>query len=94
MSIGPHETEIVGAWILHEGKVVSDAACKRIEVLVQSELVFVARDWSGWETLYVDVGDGRYWERTFPQGERHGGGPQMLRFIDYEDAVHKYQLPK
>ncbi|MFC5862729.1 Imm27 family immunity protein [Acidicapsa dinghuensis] len=93
MNIQPDEASIVGTWILQEGKIVSDTACKRIESLVQSELVFVARGKSGWEVLYVDVNDGRYWEQTFPHSEMHGGGPPMLQVIELKDAAHKYELP-
>lgn len=94
MSIGPHETEIVGAWILRDGKVSSDLACRRIEALTQTELVFIAKDGSGWEALYMDKDDGRYWERTFPHGELQAGGPPALRVIDFKDAAPKYGLPK
>jgi Immunity protein 27 len=92
MSIGPHETEIVGAWILRDGKVSSDAACQRIEALTQTELAFIAKDKSGWEALYLDKDDGRYWERTFPHGELQGGGPPALRVIAFKDAAPKYGL--
>jgi len=93
MRIGAHETEIVGAWILQDGRVSNDAACSRIEALIQTELVFIAKDWSGWEALYLDNNDGRYWERTFPHGELQAGGPPALRIIDFNDAVQKYGLP-
>lgn len=94
MSIGPHETEIVGAWILRDGKVNNDVACQRVLDLILTELVFIARDKSGWEALYMDKNDGRYWERTFPHGELQAGGPPALRVIDFKDATQKYELPK
>ena len=93
MSIEPHETAIVGTWIFRDGKGVSDVACERIETLVKSELTLVAKDKGGWETLFVDTNDGRYWERTFPHSEMHGGGPPLLRVIDFKDAALKYELP-
>lgn len=94
MTIEPHETEIVGEWILQNGKVHSNAACQRIYALIQTELVYMGKDESGWEALYVDKNDGRYWERTFPHGELQAGGPPTLRVISYKDAVRKYGLAK
>jgi hypothetical protein len=44
----------------------------------------------GWETLFLDPTDGRYWERTYPQGEQHGGGPAALLLIRVADARKKY----
>jgi len=41
-------------------------------------------------TLYRDPDDGRYWERTYPQSELHGGGPPELRVLATEDARQKY----
>lgn len=32
----------------------------------------------GWEKLYRDPGDGRYWLLTYPFGELQGGGPPSL----------------
>ncbi len=91
-SIGSSETEIIGEWIIEDGRVVGDAACKRIWTLTQNELVFIANDWSGWEALYLDQSDGRYWERTHPHGELQAGGPPALRVIDPEVAAKKYRL--
>jgi hypothetical protein len=43
-----------------------------------------------WETLYRDPSDGRYWERTYPSGELHGGGPPALRCMTADEARRKY----
>jgi hypothetical protein len=32
--------------------------------------IAVSEGSGGWETLFQDPNDGRYWERTFPQSER------------------------
>jgi len=45
-----------------------------------------------WEMLFKDPDDGRYWERTYPQGEMHGGGSPELRCLSPQDAAAKYDL--
>jgi hypothetical protein len=85
-----HETEIRGEWIATGKNVVGDTACERIEWLTTSSLVRLASDASGWETLYTYPRTGRLWERTYPHGEWHGGGPPMLRAISLVEAQVKY----
>ena len=58
--------------------------------LVASHLVEIARDSTGWDTLYVDPDDGRFWEHIYPQSEMHGGGPPMLKHVSEEEARAKY----
>lgn len=89
MKITTEETEVRGNWIL-EGGVVADEMCRRIEWLKSNWLQRVSTDSSGWEALYKDPYDGRYWELTYPQSELHGGGPPTLRFISDESAKSKY----
>lgn len=67
---------------------VTDA--KRIHVLTRSHLAEVARDASGWNVLYRDPLDGRYWEMTYPHGEMHGGGPPRLLCLALDDARERY----
>src|ERR1700723_3459159 len=50
----------------------------------------IAESTSGWEALYRDPSDGRYWERTYPQSETHGGGPPQLSTITLDEAERKY----
>src|SRR5579872_1950519 len=84
--IEPHETELTGNWVVEGGHVRGDATCERVNWLTQSWLVQVAhsRSGGGWETLYRDPSDGRLWERTYPQGEMHGGGPPRLVLLTPE----------
>jgi hypothetical protein len=93
VSISPFETEIIGSWIFNNGKMAGDDVCQRIKSLVKTDLTLVAKDWSGWETLYRDDKDGRYWEHTYPHSEMHGGGPPALFVISSEDATRKYEPP-
>ncbi len=91
----PNESEIVGAWVYEAGVMESDGQTKRIEWLIEhvlERIAFSPVD-GAWETLFRDPGDGRFWERTYPQGEMHGGGPQALRCLTTEEAASKYRLP-
>ncbi|MBE7540272.1 MAG: hypothetical protein HS122_17900 [Opitutaceae bacterium] len=90
----PHETDLVGKWIVEGEKVRGDPTCERIEWLTSHHLreIAVSKQWGAWETLYQDPDDGRYWERTYPQGELQGGGPPRLAVIAAEEAKKKYEL--
>jgi hypothetical protein len=88
--IRPSETVLTGQWILQGGRPVADDVCKRIHALTKSYLVEVGRDASGWNTLYRDPKDCRYWELTYPHGERHGGGPPQLKCLTADEARQKY----
>ena len=88
--IGPDEQEIVGGWTFAEGKMSADEEAIRIRRLVREHLVEVARDASGWDVLYRDPDDDRYWELTYPQSEMHGGGPPKLTCLSNEEVSTKY----
>lgn len=90
MKIQPSETALIGQWIVQDGRVVADDVCKRIFSLTKSYLAKVGTDASGWNTLYRDSADGRYWELTYPQSEHHGGGPPQLQCLTIDEAKHKY----
>lgn len=94
LALRPDETLLVGSWVLTGKSVVGDSICKRIETLVATVLVHVADDpkSGGWESLFRDPSDGRLWERFYPQGEMHGGGPPSLRCLSISDAAAKYSL--
>lgn len=92
--IRPDETEIYGESRLEGRRVVNEAA-SRIENLINSGyLVRIAADQTGWEQLFRDPSDGRYWELTYPHGELHGGGPPKLRVMAEEAAKSKYGAGK
>lgn len=92
MMLTPQETELVGDWVLVDGRVFSDEVCKRIQALVHDSLKHIATDSSGWKRLYLDPHDGRYWELTHPKGELQAGGPPKLSIIDPASAATKYGL--
>jgi hypothetical protein len=86
------EVEFVGAWVKAEGRVVGDETCKRIEALVRGTLQHVADHPTdgAWQSLFRDPADGRLWERTYPHGDWHGGGPPTIRFITEAEARGVY----
>ena len=84
-------TEVLtGQWLIRDGKPVADETCLQIDRLIKSHLETVARDESGWFTLFRDARDGQLWERSYPQSEMHGGGPPQLARISAEDAEMRY----
>ncbi|HET8919572.1 MAG TPA: Imm27 family immunity protein [Xanthobacteraceae bacterium] len=88
----PNEEILTGRWLVENDRALGDAACERIEWLIAHHLQKIADSpQSGaWETLYRDPEDGRYWERTYPQGEMHGGGPPQLKRLTIQEAREKY----
>ena len=92
MKINSSETAIVGKWLLIDGKMTSDENEKRIDWLINNCLVKISVDWSGWEKLYQDTDDNRYWELTYPYGEMQGRGPKSLNVISHDQATEKYKF--
>jgi hypothetical protein len=88
MKLRPTETELIGRWEIVNGQVRPDSTCQRAEWLASRYLEKIAS--SNWETLFRDLGDGRYRERTYPQSEMHGGGPPSLFELRAEKAHAKY----
>ena len=92
MCIDQNETEILGTWEMKAGRMIEDETCRRIRSLVGAKLQQVAVSKDGWEKLYRDPRDGRYWELFYPQSELHGGGPPALRVASLETVQQKYGL--
>lgn len=89
-NLQPYETELLGDWVVSETQVEGDEACKRIQWLIAEKLQEIATDFSGWDVLYRDPSDGRYWELTYPQSHMHGGGPPALQCVSEYVAGQKY----
>ncbi|MBV7259681.1 Imm27 family immunity protein [Erythrobacter crassostreae] len=86
------ETELIGQWVEKDGGVQADSVARRIDRLVDYRLVAVQahpRDLC-WTQLYRDPVDGRYWEHTYPESVRHGGGPPALRVISESEIAKEY----
>jgi len=91
MKLLPHETDLLGGWISVNGRTSADVTETRINSLIASYLEKVASSSDGWDQLYLDPEDRRFWELTFPQSGMHGGGPKRLTNISPELAPSKYQ---
>jgi hypothetical protein len=77
--LSPDESELVGEWLRQGDQVLEDSVAARIRWLTERHLEQVAMSaYGAWETLYRDPNDGRYWERTYPHSDWHGGGPPCL----------------
>jgi hypothetical protein len=88
--IEPHETLIRGEFQIVKGRMVADPSVLRIRALIDTELEKIGSASGGWEALYRDRRDGRFWEHFYPNSEMQGGGPESLRSIDSAEAAHKY----
>jgi immunity protein 27 of polymorphic toxin system len=92
--LAAEETDLRGDWVVQADRsVVADPTEKRIEWLTKHRLERIAKDASGWETLYRDPTDGRLWELTYPQSQMHGGGPRRLHLVTRDQAAAKYEHP-
>jgi Immunity protein 27 len=74
------------------GGVVGDENANRIEQLTQNYLTRIADSHDGWSTLYRDPNDGRYWEMTYPESGRHGGGPPTLKVVDLGELRTRFDI--
>lgn len=84
------ETNLIGKLNFVDGQIIGDEACERIEYLASNVLKEVGRDATGWDILYRDPQDNRYWELIYPQSHMHGGGPPQLRCLPLVEAKVKY----
>jgi hypothetical protein len=90
----PDEHRLDGAWVDTADGTVGDDVDQRIFWLVRRRLRACGVTHGGWDQLFVDPRDGRYWELTFPQGSLHGGGPRRLTHLPPELARAKYALDR
>lgn len=90
--IDSSETLLIGNWVSRGNVLVADETCKRIEYLTKHILKEVATSDDGWDTLYVDAGDFRYWELTYPNSESHGGGAPSLKCLSRQEVAGKYNI--
>jgi len=90
MTIKSNEEVLQGAWRVVNGKMQADETTQRIESLVHGYLKKIGADESGWDVLYVDPSDGRFWELVYLESESHGGGPPTLRHVTEAQAREKY----
>lgn len=87
-----NKVELQGSWILVGASMEANDVSKRIEILTSDYLVEITEDESGWNKLYQDPEDKRYWELSYPESERHGGGAPLLKNLPLEDVKEKYRI--
>ncbi|RKS02893.1 Imm27 family immunity protein [Flavobacterium sp. 102] len=88
------ENLLIGSWKMDGGKVVVDEVCERIEKLKDNYLKKVTVDKSGWEILYQDPKDKRYWLLFYSNSEYHGGSAPTLKMITQTEVTEKFGLLK
>ena len=88
--LNPSETYLQGKWLFTGGSVVADDMCQRIKFLTETVLIKVATDATGWQVLYRDPGDGRYWELQYQDSDEFGGGAPTLKCLNIDSARQKY----
>jgi hypothetical protein len=88
--LAPDERQLVGGWVTEERGRALDEVDRRIFWLVTRRLIALGQAHQGWEQLYQDPRDGRFWELTFPEGSLHGGGPRLLTCVGEDRAREKY----
>jgi hypothetical protein len=90
--LAPDERQLTGTWIDGAEGGRGDEVDQRIFWLVRHRLRPRATVNGGWDQLFVDPRDGRYWELTFPQGTLYGGGPRQLTLLTSDEAARKYRV--
>ena len=90
--LAPDEHLLVGAWVEDGSRTTHDDVDRRIFWLVTRRLVACGHAGGGWDQLYRDPRDDRFWELTFPHGSLHGGGPRQLAHVDASVAREKYDV--
>ena len=90
MPLNNSETELVGSWTTQAGSIVADDVSKRIEALIRNYLKELKSSDSGWDVLYVDPLDKRYWELTYPDSGTNGAGAPKLSVLTAEQVKSKY----
>ena len=61
-----------------------------VESYISLNLVKVATDQSGWDSLYLNKTSKQYWLHTHPNSEMHGGGQPQLQQVSEVFAKNKF----
>jgi hypothetical protein len=86
----PGESTLIGKWEWVEGKLVANSVAKRIDYLVSHNLKEIGQRNGGWDILYRDPKDGRFWELTYPDSHMQGGGPPRLSCLSPQQVSELY----
>lgn len=92
------ELELLGFTKVGGKMSINRDACLRINWLITAALrhVGVRRDSGGWDKLFQDPADRRYWMLTYPYSEYQGGGPPALKCVSLTDQelAEKFATPE
>jgi len=91
MCFKKNETILTGKWIIKSGEIVEDDVTKRIKKIINN-LIKISNDVTGWDTLYIDPKNNRYWELVYKDSDLQGGGAPSLINISKEKAKSKYNI--
>jgi hypothetical protein len=91
--LASNESTLLEEWVVNGSNISRGDVGERIDWLLENGLEKIAVDSSGWSSLYVDTGDRRMWELTYPQSEMPGGGPRLLQMVTLEDAKRRFNYP-
>ena len=83
-------TEYIGGSYFKDGVMYADEVSKLIQRELKDHLAQLGTDETGWNLLYRDRRDGRYWEMTYPQSSLHGGGPPALRLLAMDEVKSRF----
>lgn len=92
MELQPSESKLQGNWIFENNEIKKDVTALRIDYLKDNYLIKIGTDVTGWDILYQDPLDQRYWELVYPNSEMQGGGPPLLQHISIDMVKNKYHI--
>jgi hypothetical protein len=92
MKLRPSEIELRGGWECVANSMKANVVSQRIQTLITAYLIKVGEDESGWNKLFQDPEDKRYWELSYAESEMHGGGAPLLKNLSIEEVSKKYQI--
>lgn len=82
--------EFHGKWLIKDNQMIEDDVAKKINYLKDNYLKKITTSQTGWEVLYQDPEDNRYWELYYGDSEIEGGGPPSLVSVDKIYVTKKY----
>lgn len=76
--------ELRETWQFTEGRMIAGGDAAEIDAWLADRLKLLRRHACGWRALYLDRQSGDFWELSYPDGHRQGGGPRLLRRLNLE----------
>jgi len=71
--------DLADRWVMRGPAVSNEGDADEIDALLSTELIEVAKADDGWRILYRHRATSALWELSYPNSERHGGGPRRFR---------------